>query len=81
MLFLTDMLDDDHKEDTHSLGKAKFKSIMCGEFEGGIKLTDEEKHNKIKFYEKQGFVKIYSELNNINNDELADRASKCYSLC
>ena len=25
---------------------------MYGEFEGGIKLTDEEKKNKIKFYEK-----------------------------
>ena len=37
------MLDDKHKDDIYSLGKTKLKEIMQGEFDGGIKLTDDEK--------------------------------------
>ena len=46
---------------------------MYGEFDGGIKLTDEHK-GEIQFYEKKtswGVVEIYNEPNNISNDELA----------
>ena len=55
---------------------------MYGEFNGGISLTDEEKHWKIKLYEKPfwGVGKRYNELNSINNDELGNAAIKYHSI-
>ena len=47
----TEILDENHEEDKYSLSKNKIKTIMYGGFDGGIKLTDEEKNNKSKFYE------------------------------
>ena len=55
---------------------------MYGEFEGGIKLTGEEKKTKLKFMKKTcwGAVTRYNELRNITNYDLADRAIKCYNI-
>ena len=49
--YYTEMLDDKHKEDIYSLGKTKLKEIMHGEFDGGIKLTDDEHNGTLKFHE------------------------------
>ena len=54
---------------------------MYWEFEGGIKLTDQENKGKIEFYEtKWCVVKRWNELNNINNDDLANTAIECYNI-
>ena len=80
--YYTEMLDDNHKDDIYSLGKTKLKEIMQGEFDGGIKLTDDENNGTLKFYEKQFWkaVKRYNELNNITNDELANSAIKYHNI-
>ena len=80
--YYTEMLDDKHKDDIYSLGKTKLKEIMQGEFDGGIKLTDDENNGTLKFYEKQFWkaVKRYNELNNITNDELANSAIKYHNI-
>ena len=82
--FSTEMLDGKHKYDiyTYSLGKTKLPEIMCGNFDGGTKLTDEEQKSKIKSYEKEfgGAVKRHNELNNTNNDELANTAIEYHNI-
>ena len=48
----TEVLDENYTEDIYSFGRTKLKYIMYGEFDGGVKLTDEERNNKLKFEEK-----------------------------
>jgi len=66
----TEMSDENHKEDIYSLGRTKLKTIMYGEFDGGIKLSEEEQNRKIKRCEKQfgKAVKRCNEFNKINKE-------------
>ena len=61
--FYSEMLDNKHKYDIYSLGKTKLQEIMHGEFNGGIKLTDEEKKGQIRFYENRFGVRLKDIMN------------------
>ena len=80
--YYVEMLDVEHKDDMYYLGRQKLQEIMQGEFDGGIKFSDEEKKQSVKFYEKTFWcaVKKYNEVNNITNDELANAAIKNYEI-